>query len=209
MALYSRTRAAINTGYGLPPLHPEYYFGGPYGNPPHRVKGGKSMLKHYRGGNYSTAAMEGYGYNTAALEGYGESYNNAALRGYGESYNNAALHGYGGSYNNAALYGYGIGEVLSTMADAIGPTAMSILEKLAKQFSTNVANLIKDPERLMSILQEYAPKIAGVVKKFFDWLKRKQGQVDATVDKVKEVAEKANDVATKVMGEPPKDTCSG
>lgn len=106
-ALWSSTQAAVNTGYGMDPplIHPEYYFGGPYGSPPSAyghgspnvLAGGGALKKGSKVAKYWMAylrslrgkkkrrarkGLKGGGYETAALDGFG--YENAALEGFGD-----------------------------------------------------------------------------------------------------------------------------
>lgn len=186
-ARWSKNQAAINTGYGMRPKayspiyphadipHTEQLFEGPYGTPPtpsmdpYRFmnypsipmqtgsNGGKSSL--VKG---STAAKERMRY-LRSLRGHG--YDSAALRGLG--YDSAALRGLG--YNSAALAG-GSESLISEMASQIGSNAMDSINALATRLGTTVNSLVSDPDKLLALLQQYAPSVVNGVKKFFSWL---------------------------------------
>ena len=168
----SKTRVAKNHGYGyeigLP--NPGYLGGDPYlmqqlkrrlqirAKTP---KGGKTITKS------RTKKLCGRGYNSAALEGMG--YNSAALEGMG--YDTSALYGMG--YIDAALRGAGFADIVTEMAAAIGPTAMTVIKKIANQLGESLKQLLSDPDKLLAILQQVAPKIWKKVKDFYKWVKAK------------------------------------
>ena len=77
MLRVSSTKAAINTGYGLTGIHPEYYFGGPYGTVPHHTKGGRAVKRSTRktkGGKIKTRN------NNLAMDIYGPLLNGGSLK---------------------------------------------------------------------------------------------------------------------------------
>ena len=146
----SKTRAAVNKGYGMVKVHPEYLMAGPYGTlkTRHASRGGKRIRPcRLRGRGYESAALVGgtsplmgWGYENAALSGCG--YENAALSGCG--YENAALSGCG--YENAALSGYGI---------------------FSNIVKTSVTELFKDPDKLVKMLKKVAPSVAKTTQSFY------------------------------------------
>ena len=183
--LSSKTRAAVNYGWGLR-KHPELSMKGPYGTLPtiHASRGGRILqtkVKRKRGKRvpvnyslaalsgmgYDTAAMNGFGYDTAAMDGFG--YDTAAMNGFG--YDTAAMDGFG--YDTAAMDGYGWDDILSTMTANIGPTAMATIEKLAQRLNTSIMKLISDPDKLIAILRRMAPKVGGLVRRFFQRFRNK------------------------------------
>ena len=67
MALWGKSKSAVNYGYGIMPKHPELLF-----NPPYGWTGSNGYAtRNARGSGYDTAALEGMGYDTAALDGMG------------------------------------------------------------------------------------------------------------------------------------------
>lgn len=190
------TKTAINKGYGINPskmlaIHPEFMFQGPYGTVRTRTPsrgGGKlkkgsaeakaymARLRRMRGKKTRTSSLNGSGWDESALRGFGctcgcGGYDEAALNGYG--YDDAAMMGYG--YENAAINGAGVEDIVTALWNSIGDSAMKIIGELANRLQTSVQELANDPDRLLAILQDVAPKIVSPVKKFFInwWTKRK------------------------------------
>ena len=110
-----------------------------------RIKSAKTHPEKQMKGPY------GCGYNTAAIDGYG--------------YNSAAIDGYG--YNSAAIEGYGFNTLITAMTDALGTSTMSIISKVATKLGETLVSLVSSPDRLLTAINEFAPKILTKVKKFF------------------------------------------
>lgn len=156
-------RAAVNKGWGK--LHPEYYFGGPYGTVPTRnpSRGGKKIRarkprlnpKMLRGCGYTDAALEGYGYTDAALQGYG--YTDAALEGYG-------LEGTAGAISDAT----------SAIISNLDENSMKFIYAMANKLNTSVTQLLSDPDKCIRLVKQYAPKVAATIKKVWTWFKGKR-----------------------------------
>lgn len=160
----SRTRVAKNRGYGG-----ILDYGRFVGYDPHlmdalqkraaiRKTGGKKISsRKKRGGGYNSAALEGMGYNSAALDGAG--YNEAALIGMG--------------YNDAALAGAGIEDLVSTFISMVGPSVTQLVEMIAQKLNESIKQLLNDPEKLLAILKDIAPKAFKKVRQFYEWIKSK------------------------------------
>lgn len=85
----------------------------------------------------------------------------------------------GKGYNSSALRGAGLAEIASSLASAIGGQAMETIKKIAERLKVRVVDLLKDPDKLIAILKEIAPKIAEAVKKFFNFIRRKKNPESA------------------------------
>lgn len=171
----SKTRAAVNKGYGMVKVHPEYLMAGPYGTlkTRHASRGGKRIRPcRLRGRGYESAALVGgtsplmgWGYENAALSGCG--YENAALSGCG--YENAALSGCG--YENAALSGYGIFsnivDLVKSLFSTLGSDGADLIQKLSAKLNTSVTELCKDPDKLVKMLKKVAPSVAKTTQSFY------------------------------------------
>ena len=163
----SRTRAAINKGYGIDPT----IFDGMI-LPPRAIGrmrksrgGGKTMFK-----KGSPEAKKHMAY-LRSLRGKG-SYTDAALEGYG-SYTNAALEGYG-KYSNAALRGCGFSEILTPLTEQFGEGIGNLVQALAKKLHTSLTDLATNPDKLLSAINQYAPSIFSKVKNFFNRIFRRK-----------------------------------
>lgn len=164
----SRTRAAINKGYGKGPA-----MGILTSLTPKRVKspkGGKVVLK-----KGSPEAKE-YMARLRSLRGRG-SYTDAALKGYG-------------SYTNAAMRGYGFSEILSPLTEEFGEGIGNLVKVLAKKLHTSLSDLATNPDKLLFAINQYAPSIFGKVKNFFNRIfKREKMPSKAEVERVKRYLE--------------------
>lgn len=164
----SRTRAAINKGYGTGPA-----MGILTTMKPRRVrssKGGKVMLK-----KGSPEAKE-YMARLRSLRGKG-SYTDAALKGYG-------------SYTNAAMRGYGFSEILTPLTDEFGEGIGNLVKVLAKKLHTSLSDLATNPDKLLFAINQYAPSIFGKVKNFFKRIfKREKMPSKAEIERVKQYLE--------------------
>lgn len=78
------------------------------------------------------------------------------------------------TYTNAALRGAGVEEIFSSLASHLGGTAMQTLQALANRLQTRITDLLKDPDRLIALLKQYAPKVATMVKKIIDKFRKKK-----------------------------------
>ena len=180
----SLTKAAVNKGYGMVKIHPEYLMQGPYGTKKTTIasRGGKRIRPYRARKNaYNRAALVGcgnplfgMGYDTAALDGMG--YDTAALDGMG--YDTAALDGMG--YDTAAIQGYGIfstiKDLIGALAKAIGGEGMSAIKMISEKLHESVEDLVKEPEKLIPILKKVAPHIGKRVQKFYSWIKGKKSK---------------------------------
>lgn len=149
---WSKSRCAINTGYGI---HPEYLFKGPYGTIATRTpsRGGKALVKGSKAAKLYMARLR-------------------AMRGRG--------------YNIAALRGSGLAELASSLAKAIGGQAWETIQKIAERLKVKAIDLLKDPDNLIKILKDIAPKIATAVKKFFDFFRMRRNNPNKGKETLKE-----------------------
>lgn len=155
----SRTRAAINKGYGFDPrLCDEYLI------PPPMMWATSGRMKKSRGGK----AM----FRKGSPEAKKHMAYLRSLRGKG-SYTDAALEGYG-SYTNAALEGYGLVDVLTPLTEQFGDGITNLVKALAVKLGTTLSDLATNPDKLLAAINEYAPSIFSKVKNFFNKLFRKK-----------------------------------
>lgn len=181
-ALWGVSKSAVNTGYGMDfpvftngiAVHPEFTMSGPYGNPRtvFASRGGASigsLLSRIPDGRTLRRASGRGSYTNAALKGCG-SYNKAALKGCGKSYTKAAIRGFGGgsSYDYAALNGMGWEETIEKIMNALGGSAMQVIQRIADKMGTKVIDLLQDPDKLLAVLKQVAPKVWSVVKKIYE-----------------------------------------
>ena len=205
----SLSRAAINKGWGMRGLaiHPEFLMKGPYGTVRTRnpSRGGKKMCgrgglpttkkgiarqiaamkvakalatkKRLTGKGYDTAALTGCGYDTAALNGCG--YDTAALDGCG--YDTAALDGCG--YETAALSGAGtFDELVNTLMKTLGGSGTKLVKMIADKLNMSLKELLENPEMLMAALKRVAPHVQKIVKKVYDWWKKRRSAKKPKMD---------------------------
>lgn len=151
----SRTRAAINKGYGFDPRFYDEYL-----NPPHVMWATTGRMKKTRGGK----AM----FRKGSPEAKKHMAYLRSLRGKG-SYTDAALEGYG-SYTNAALEGYGLVDVLTPLSEQFGDGIINLVKVLADKVGTTLSDLATNPDKLLAAINEYAPSIFSKVKNFFNKL---------------------------------------
>lgn len=155
----SRTRAAINKGYGFDPrLYDDFLI------PPLRTRGMPGLMKKSRGGK----AM----FRKGSPEAKKHMAYLRSLRGKG-SYTDAALEGYG-SYTNAALEGYGIADVLTPLTEQFGDGITNLVKVLADKVGTTLSDLATNPDKLLAAINQYAPSIFSKVKNFFNKLFRRK-----------------------------------
>ena len=155
----SRTRAAINKGYGIDPrLFDDYIL------PPRMTWGMTGRMKKSRGGK----AM----FRKGSPEAKKHMAYLRSLRGKG-SYTDAALEGYG-SYTNAALEGYGIADVLTPLTEQFGDGITNLVKVLADKVGTTFRDLATNPDKLLGAINEYAPSIFSKVKNLFNKLFRRK-----------------------------------
>lgn len=155
----SRTRAAINKGYGIDPrIYDDYLL------QPHIMWGMTGRMKKSRGGK----AM----FRKGSPEAKKHMAYLRSLRGKG-SYTDAALEGYG-SYTNAALEGYGLVDVLTPLTEQFGDGITNLVKALAVKLGTTLSDLATNPDKLLAAINEYAPSIFSKVKNFFNKLFRKK-----------------------------------
>ena len=155
----SRTRAAINKGYGFDPrLIDDYLI------PPPMMWATTGRMKKSRGGK----AM----FRKGSPEAKKHMAYLRSLRGKG-SYTDAALEGYG-SYTNAALEGYGLVDVLTPLTEQFGDGITNLVKALAVKLGTTLSDLATNPDKLLAAINEYAPSIFSKVKNFFNKLFRKK-----------------------------------
>lgn len=155
----SRTRAAINKGYGFDPkLYADIF------KPPRRTLGIPGLMKKSRGGK----AM----FKKGSPEAKKHMAYLRSLRGKG-SYTDAALEGYG-SYTNAALEGYGIADVLTPLTEQFGDGITNLVKVLADKVGTTLSDLATNPDKLLAAINQYAPSIFSKVKNFFNKLFRRK-----------------------------------
>ena len=144
------------------------------------------------------SSLKGSGsYSNAALKG-GRSYTNAALKG-GRSYTNAALKGgkrtrrlRGGEMSDEALdiFGDFVNSLLepssssssssktqndpssdfAQLAGELGPTFMNSISQIALDQGKKVEDLVKDPEKLMSLAVKYGPTAKKAVTALYSSL---------------------------------------
>lgn len=164
----SRTRAAINKGYGTPPAMG--ILTTMRAGRTRSSKGGKVMLK-----KGSPEAKE-YMARLRSLRGKG-SYTDAALKGYG-------------SYTNAAMRGYGFSEILTPLTEQFGEGIGTLVKALAKKLHTSLSDLATNPDKLLFAINQYAPSIFGKVKNFFKRIfKREKMPSKAEIERVKQYLE--------------------
>lgn len=154
----SRTRAAINKGYGFDPRLYDLI------PPPLRMQGIPGLMKKSRGGK----AM----FKKGSPEAKKHMAYLRSLRGKG-SYTDAALEGYG-SYTNAALEGYGIVDVLTPLTEQFGDGITNLVKVLADKVGTTLSDLATNPDKLLAAINQYAPSIFSKVKNFFNKLFRRK-----------------------------------
>ncbi len=155
----SRTRAAINKGYGFDPrLYDDYLI------PPRMTWGMTGRMKKSRGGK----AM----FRKGSPEAKKHMAYLRSLRGKG-SYTDAALEGYG-SYTNAALEGYGIADVLTPLTEQFGDGITNLVKVLADKVGTTLKDLATHPDKLLAAINQYAPSIFSKVKNLFNKLFRRK-----------------------------------
>ncbi len=155
----SRTRAAINKGYGFDPrLYADFF------KLPRRTLGIPGLLNKSRGGK----AM----FKKGSPEAKKHMAYLRSLRGKG-SYTDAALEGYG-SYTNAALEGYGIADVLTPLTEQFGDGITNLVKVLADKVGTTLSDLATNPDKLLAAINQYAPSIFSKVKNFFNKLFRRK-----------------------------------
>lgn len=155
----SRTRAAINKGYGFDPrLYDDFLIRLP------RTQVKTGLMKKTRGGK----AM----FRKGSPEAKKHMAYLRSLRGKG-SYTDAALEGYG-SYTNAALEGYGIADVLTPLTEQFGDGITNLVKALANKVGTTLSDLATNPDKLLAAINEYAPSIFSRVKNFFNKLFRRK-----------------------------------
>ena len=155
----SRTRAAINKGYGFDPrLYDDFLI------PPLRTRGMSGRMKKSRGGK----AM----FRKGSPEAKKHMAYLRSLRGKG-SYTDAALEGYG-SYTNAALEGYGIADVLTPLTEQFGDGITNLVKVLADKVGTTLSDLATNPDKLLAAINQYAPSIFSKVKNVFNKLFRRK-----------------------------------
>ena len=166
ISLWSKTKAAVNTGYGMnfgriglpnpfykpKPLgmHPELLMEPPYSQDPpvhHMVT---------RGSGRGRGRVRGSG---RLIKGSPEAKARMAkLR---------AMRGRGGlkSDNEAALRG-GDG-FFSTLFESLGGTAMNAIKQLALETGASITELLSDPKALIQKLAVFAPAAVSAVRSFF------------------------------------------
>lgn len=174
--MWSKTKAAINKGYGIPmnknltlsrrlrELHPELfdedsnYFSRNQWPKRHMViakRGGKALIKGSPEAKRRMAYLR-------------------SLRGKG-------------SYTNAALEGYG-GEVLSTLYDQFGDGMNHLLSALAERLGTSINNLAQNPDVLLSAISTHAPSIFTKIKRALSKLfKKKKEYSDEEEEMIKKI----------------------
>lgn len=155
----SRTRAAINKGYGFDPRIYDDYLLQPY-----IMRGMTGRMKKSRGGK----AM----FRKGSPEAKKHMAYLRSLRGKG-SYTDAALEGYG-SYTNAALEGYGIADVLTPLTEQFGDGITNLVKVLADKVGTTLKDLATNPDKLLAAINQYAPSIFSKVKNLFNKLFRRK-----------------------------------
>lgn len=156
----SRTRAAINKGYGFDPRS----FADFLIPPPSRSQVIMGRTKKSRGGK----AM----FRKGSPEAKKHMAYLRSLRGKG-SYTDAALEGYG-SYTNAALEGYGIADVLTPLTEQFGDGITNLVKVLADKVGTTLSDLATNPDKLLAAINQYAPSIFSKVKNLFNKLFRRK-----------------------------------
>ena len=137
----SRTRAAINKGYGFDPRS----FADFLIPPPSRSQVIMGRTKKSRGGK----AM----FRKGSPEAKKHMAYLRSLRGKG-SYTDAALEGYG-SYTNAALEGYGIADVLTPLTEQFGDGITNLVKVLADKVGTTLSDLATNPDKLLAAINQY------------------------------------------------------
>ena len=82
------------------------------------------------------------------------------------------------------LYGCGVEDIISSMSSELGSTAIQTLQTVAKQIGSSLKNLIGDPEKLMMIVKAHVPKLFTKVKNFFVKLfKRRKAEKEDLLNK--------------------------
>lgn len=193
MALIDKTYAAVNYGYGIKHIHPEYYFGGPYGTIPtiHASRGGRAInqnenLDDDEQETYVRPFLSGSRYlsvrprplNTGYIQkrqilnhrgingGCNVCRNRARRLREMRQIANANLKG-SGLYNLAALRGYGMQDIINKLSMFVGDTSMALLRRLAERLDTTLPGLLSDPDKLVALLKRVSPTIAKTVQVFF------------------------------------------